>query len=386
MASKIAERSIEPLARSIATTIGSSRAHRLAIMVLSEQLSHALRGAAQEIAEQQGTARRLRATLRLARTVASELLSTAKLAPYGVRALLCRRRLQAAGRLRRDSYAEPARCIVDVVSPLSTSFEGGDNGSVVLFVNGGVWSAGEAWQFAPLADTLSTELGARVCVAQYSLFPNALVPAMVDEVAAAVRWADGLRRGSGSLVLVGHSAGAHLATLAVLKMVEEGRAPPALRACVGLAGVYDVAEHYNFETRRGVQRLSTMEAAMGGATQFRALSPLQRLQDRQPQLDDAPQFFLLASHSDATVPASQSREYAAALTAAGADARLMLYQSTSHVDFATGWERRGGKAGGGEKPLLATAATAIGGGELLAHAADVVTICRQACMCRPNDS
>jgi hypothetical protein len=40
-----------------------------------------------------------------------------------------------------------------------------------------------------------------------------------------------------------------------------------------MAGVYDIAKHYEYEAARGVQYLSTMERAIGGFSQFGAQSP-----------------------------------------------------------------------------------------------------------------
>jgi prenylcysteine alpha-carboxyl methylesterase len=40
-----------------------------------------------------------------------------------------------------------------------------------------------------------------------------------------------------------------------------------------MAGVYDIGKHYEYEAARGVQYLSTMERAMGGAARFASQSP-----------------------------------------------------------------------------------------------------------------
>ena len=41
----------------------------------------------------------------------------------------------------------------------------------------------------------------------------------------------------------------------------------------GMAGVYDIAEHLQYEAGRGVRYLSTMERALGGEGQFPRQSP-----------------------------------------------------------------------------------------------------------------
>ena len=44
-----------------------------------------------------------------------------------------------------------------------------------------------------------------------------------------------------------------------------------------MAGVYDIAKHYEYEKSRGVAYLSTMERAIGGQDNFEAQSPFQLL-------------------------------------------------------------------------------------------------------------
>ncbi len=40
-----------------------------------------------------------------------------------------------------------------------------------------------------------------------------------------------------------------------------------------MAGVYDIAQHLQYEAGRGVRYLSTMERALGGESQFASQSP-----------------------------------------------------------------------------------------------------------------
>ncbi|KAG1673937.1 hypothetical protein FOA52_015692 [Chlamydomonas sp. UWO 241] len=61
-----------------------------------------------------------------------------------------------------------------------------------------------------------------------------------------------------------------LARLAVGVGVTDGRMPAA---CINMAGVYDIARHYEFESQRGVHELSMMKRAMGGPAGFAAMSP-----------------------------------------------------------------------------------------------------------------
>ncbi len=118
----------------------------------------------------------------------------------------------------------------------------------VLFVHGGWWRGGDRRYWAPLtglygnAGRALAERGYLVAVTSYRLFPQVGLDAMLDDVADAARLT--LAQGRARLVLVGHSAGAHLvASLATdpARLRARGVDPAAVAGLVGLSGVYDVA-------------------------------------------------------------------------------------------------------------------------------------------------
>lgn len=339
-------------------------------MTLRNQLLHAWRGALLEISTQRGPLKAVRAA-RLLFLVWRELIGTARLAPYGTRALLERRALVSSRRLTVLRYGPRPRNCVEVVRPASSTTRG-ERMPVVIFVNGGVWSTGDAWQFAPLARRIADEANALVLVATYTLYPAALVPAMIDEVCEAVRFAQRTAPSLGGdparITVLGHSAGAHLALCALLQL------ETSVLAFIGMAGVYDVGVHYQFETWRGVQNLSTMEVAMGGKAQFAALSPALHLStlgpDRRAKL---PPLILMSSRSDTTVPSSQSQNLVDIALLSGAEATHVAYDEISHVDFATSWHARMPARRCKDRPQFADIGAQRAG---MAHVGDVVTVVR----------
>ncbi len=55
---------------------------------------------------------------------------------------------------------------------------------------------------------------------------------------------------------------------------EAERCSPQMPArFIGMAGVYDIAQHYEYESSRGVHEISTMKRVMGGAQGFQRFSP-----------------------------------------------------------------------------------------------------------------
>ena len=339
-------------------------------MGLLEQVVHAWRGAKREVGEQHGILNRARRVLRLVSLVARELAGTASLAPYGVRAARCRSATIAEGRLRCEKYGPKPRNVIEVYLPA-----GAPSGAAVLFVNGGVWSSGDPWQFAPLGRCLS-DAGVVTFICSYTLYPDATVPAMVAEVRAAVSWAQANAARFGAaperLSVLGHSAGAHLAACAVLARAADPQAPP-LHAFVGLAGVYHVGLHYAYETQRGVQSISTMEAAMGGKECFDEHSPsLQLASSPADVVARLPPVVLLGSQADLTVPWTQGEELVAPLLARGTPACHVVYANTTHTHFATGWEY--GARHVVEEPLLGHATQGPAKQPMMAHAQDVLAV------------
>lgn len=101
---------------------------------------------------------------------------------------------------------------------------------VLLFIHGGYWRTLDKGDFSFLAPPWVTA-GATFAAINYPLAPQAPMDRIVACCRQAVAWAR--REFAGPLFLAGHSAGAHLAAMALI-------AEPAAGACL-LSGVYDLA-------------------------------------------------------------------------------------------------------------------------------------------------
>jgi len=146
--------------------------------------------------------------------------------------------------------------------------------------HGGVWASGSKWHYAPMA-TMLAQAGILTAVMEYSLYPSATTEVMIGEVSDALDWifdnshiVHGSARAK-SVTLMGHSAGAQLCALALIKRASRGvsgkdRMPDRF---VGMAGVYHIGRHFEYEMSRGVHALSTMERAVGGQDKFSVNSP-----------------------------------------------------------------------------------------------------------------
>ena len=139
------------------------------------------------------------------------------------------------------SYGPGARQTLDLYLPKDDA-----GAPLIVFVYGGSWQRGDKKTYKFAASALARR-GLMVAVPDYALYPEARFPTFLEDVAAAVAWAranaatsaDGPRR----LVLMGHSAGAHIAAMLAFDsrwLLRHGLDPRRdISGFVGLAGAYD---------------------------------------------------------------------------------------------------------------------------------------------------
>jgi len=115
---------------------------------------------------------------------------------------------------------------------------------VIVFLYGGGWSSGAKADYSFVGDAFAAQ-GFVTVVPDYRVYPEVRFPGFVEDAASALRWVqENAARFGGDpdrIVLVGHSAGAHIAMLAALdpRYAEAaGFDRRAIRGVVGLAGPY----------------------------------------------------------------------------------------------------------------------------------------------------
>ena len=200
--------------------------------------------------------------------------------------------------------------------------------AVVVMVPGGGWQTADRTGLAPLARALADAGYLAVSITYRAGQDGAAYPTPVEDVRCAIGFA-GARAGDDPdipIVVLGHSAGGHLAALAAL--ADPGRVPdcpypiPAVDALVGLAGVYDTAA---FESALvdffGSSRAQAPETWAAG-------DPIARA-----EAGDGPddlQVLLLHGAEDDAVPVAQSEAFATALSDAGRSVRLDTLPEVTH--------------------------------------------------------
>lgn len=222
---------------------------------------------------------------------------------------------------------------------------------LVVFVYGGGWGSGDRSIYCLLAREMAAQLDAAVLCPDYCTYPKSNVLAMVQDVADCLVWAQenaaDYSFDQKNVVLVGHSAGAHLSALTALFLMasreellipapQQRDAALSVQGIIGLSGVYNIMDHYEHEQRRAVEFVSTMHKAMEGVENFPFYSPshwLSRL--TEDQLSRVPPFALLHGTNDIVVPSESSVKFWELLQSLSIKASLYLLPGLDHTEMVT---------------------------------------------------
>jgi len=200
---------------------------------------------------------------------------------------------------------------------------------VVLLVPGGGWQSADRTGLSPLAARMA-DAGMLVVNATYRVGgADAQFPLPVQDVICAADFAAEQARVNeldpGPLVVVGHSAGGHLAALAALGGDElAGQCPyrsTTIDGLVGLAGVYDVTSFGWLDEFFGVPQDQDPEL-------WRRGDPLALV--GSAAFPEDLQVLLLHGDADVTVPISQSEAFAEALAEAGVPVQFDVLPGITH--------------------------------------------------------
>lgn len=205
--------------------------------------------------------------------------------------------------------------------------DGGANGTVLIFVHGGAWAFGERTMVHALPD-YAVRHGLTLVSTEYRLAPEVTAREQTEDVAAAIAQ---IRRAypARPIVLVGHSAGAHLVALVTVDpayLTAHGLTPGDVAGVIPLDGAgYDATQpRQPGPIGRLLERM--YEQAFGD--QRAALSPTLRV---RPGIAYPPfLIFHVAGREDSR---EQSETLAEALNRAGGRAEVVSAPGDSHRDI-----------------------------------------------------
>ncbi|MSP96882.1 MAG: alpha/beta hydrolase [Betaproteobacteria bacterium] len=181
-----------------------------------------------------------------------------------------------------------------------------------MFIHGGYWQGNEKEPHAFVAAGLLTH-DINVALVEYTLAPQARMSGIVAEIAASIGWLTPRLEpelGAGrALVVCGHSAGGHLTAMAA--------GLPGVTAALPVSGLFDL-EPIRLSYLNQPLKMTLTEAS--------ANSPLSLVLPRVP---------VTVAVGDAELPelVRQSRDYAAALKAAGRPVRELVLPGDNHFSI-----------------------------------------------------
>ncbi len=213
-------------------------------------------------------------------------------------------------------YGDGPRRTLDVYAPEARP----TNAPVIVFFYGGGWSSGAKGDYTFAGDAFAAQ-GFVTFVPDYRVYPEVRFPGFVEDAAEALRWvqANAARYGGDPdrIVLVGHSAGAHIAMLTALDPHYAQQADfdrSAIRGVVGLAGAYGF-DNFNMPLLRNV---------FGAATDPMTAMPV-HFASR-----NAPPILLLHGDRDRRVPVRSSTRMYQVAHEAGQQAEVKIYRGVDH--------------------------------------------------------
>ncbi|KAK3514843.1 hypothetical protein QTP70_033776 [Hemibagrus guttatus] len=222
---------------------------------------------------------------------------------------------------------------------------------VVVFIYGGAWGSGERSMYCLLALQLVKELNASVICPDYTTYPRGRVLNMVQDISDSLMWVrengHSFHLDKDNIVLIGHSAGAHLCALTTLFLLEgveslfiepltQREIVNSVKGIIGLSGVYDITEHYKHEKTRAVEYISVMHKAMDGIENFEYFSPTAQIRKlNKDQLKRVPPVGLIHGTDDIIVPVTSSVRLCELLTSLSIAATLYLLPNINHTEVVT---------------------------------------------------
>ncbi len=224
-------------------------------------------------------------------------------------------------------YAEPKndRQMLDVYTPTE-----GKNLPVVIWIHGGAWRAGDksSVQKKPHA---FTDKGFIFVSTNYRFFPNVSMKEMMGDIAKAIRWIhDHVQEYGGdpkSVIVMGHSAGAHLAALVCTDdryLKAEGLPLSIIKGCVPSdVSVYDIPKRLK---EGGSVQPGPFKAVFGETEESqREFSPVSHIAKGR----NIPPFLILHV-ADRPETKAQSHWLADKLRDAGVSAKVVAAEGTTH--------------------------------------------------------
>jgi acetyl esterase/lipase len=222
-------------------------------------------------------------------------------------------------------YGDGPRRTLDVYAPRDAA----GPTPVVVFFCGGNWDSGAKAMYRFVGAAMAAR-GVLTVIPDYRLYPQVRFPDFIYDAAATIAWtrANAAQFGGDPhrLFLMGHSAGAQIATLVALDATylrSVGLSPRDVCGVIGLAGPYDFLPLHDVE----------LQVIFGPEAERPRSQPINYASSQ------APPMLLLAGRDDDTVDPGNTLRLAARLRAMDASVQNELYPGVGHKALIAAFAR-----------------------------------------------
>ncbi len=192
---------------------------------------------------------------------------------------------------------------------------------VLIFFYGGRWKQGKRSWYGPLGRLLARQ-GMTVVVPDYRLYPEVRFPVFVQDAGRVVEWVwHHIHEYGGDtrrIFLMGHSAGAHIASLLALDqryLQAHNLEAQSLAGMIGLAGPYDFLPFEDDE----------LKDTFAPEVQYPDSQPINFADGKNPPL------LLLHGSKDKIVGAGNSKRLWKRIIEKGGQARMVFFRRLDHM-------------------------------------------------------
>ncbi|WP_409431943.1 alpha/beta hydrolase [Litorimonas sp. RW-G-Af-16] len=188
---------------------------------------------------------------------------------------------------------------------------------MLVFVHGGSWQEGSKDIYKFLADGFTKD-GYDIAVPNYRLYPQTKYPGMIEDTAKAIAYA-AVQNPDRPIVVIGHSAGAYNALMAI--MDPRFMAAENLATCERVAGVISLAAPTGAYELKDPPYPTIFPGRFQGED-----APLAHADQPLPAM------FLINGADDTTVGRKNAEMLAEKIEASGGNAKLKIYDGMNHTE------------------------------------------------------
>jgi len=219
------------------------------------------------------------------------------------------------------SFGPGKRDRLDIYQPVNSQAPATSPGPVIIFWHGGGWTDGGKGYYRFVGTALA-QLGYVTVLPDYRVYPQVRFPDFLDDSARAVAWVEQHAAQFGGdpnrIVLMGHSAGAHMAAMLALNHTYLQRAGVNTHDIIGLIGL---SGPYGLTPNTDV--LNRIFSAPYTPADWQVIPYASA---------DAPPSLLLHGGADSLVWPSNTLDLAAALRSHGIRVETKIYPDRGHGD------------------------------------------------------